>query len=618
MIKMEYVTKAHFIYDKNSKHLIKEISNNPFGTLIAPISVEDFIANLNLFGDGDIVEHIVISMDQHDIPEILAIAYRYDMSVAIIPLPTQVQQIKNLCTSPSIKKNIEIALRDDAKSIDLVKINDELIYNQVVIGRIPMLNSASFFTKMQKFEIMMANGRKIVTAGSALVILNHTKEGFISRIFDFQESMRDGKITLVIISPSSIYEYIKLMLSFRPKKRLTKLPESIGYLKSESFEITASSSKKVLISNDIKLSMPIKCEVIKDALRLNASDKFWENNPKQASNKETIKIDNIPDKNEADKYMAQRIPFFRIASEERFRDLFQILRVDAKLNNTYLALMILSTLLAVLGLFANSTAVVIGAMLIAPLMTPIISLSMGLLRADTTMISASLVKIVVGVALALIASSLVTYLLPYSKITPEMIARINPTLLDLGVAVFSGIAAAYSKSLKEITQNLAGVAIAVALVPPLAVAGIGLGYGDFSMFWGAFLLFFTNLIGIILAAVLTFQVVGFSSVVKSKKSMLFIFFILLSISYPLYVSYDNMIEKYKTVQMLKKHRFIVNNKYIIIKDANVLFHGNTKILDLNLLVRDSLTRDDFQLLKEDLQHLFHSKLVIQTRVEYIL
>jgi uncharacterized membrane protein len=152
-----------------------------------------------------------------------------------------------------------------------------------------------------------------------------------------------------------------------------------------------------------------------------------------------------------------------------------------------------------------------------------------------------------------------------------MNARVNPTLLDLGIAILSGIAAAYTKSFKEISQNLAGVAIAVALVPPLAVAGIGLGYSDFNMFFGAFLLFFTNLVGIVLAAVLTFQVLGFSNVVKSKKGFAFVFILLIIVSFPLYFSYDHMIERYKAAKMLKEHRFIVNNKYIIIKDAEVFF-----------------------------------------------
>ena len=139
-----------------------------------------------------------------------------------------------------------------------------------------------------------------------------------------------------------------------------------------------------------------------------------------------------------------------------------------------------------------------------------------------------------------------------------------------------------------------------------------------NIFLGAFLLFFTNLVGIIIAAVITFQLLGFSNVVKSKKSVIFIFALLLAVSYPLYLSYNDMISKYATSQMLVQHRFLVNNKYIIVNKARVVFHGNTKILNLSLSVREPLNRDDLETLKANIQRLFNTKLFIQTQVEYIL
>jgi len=632
---MDYIKKAHFIYDENSKELLEVVISNEFGTEIVPIYIDDFIDNIVEIGDT--ISHAIVSINEDKISEFLAIAYRCDFSIGILPLVSQKDQIKNLYLSSNLKENLDIALRDDYKRIDLVAVDNKLLYEQGVIGIAPLMGRNlvnvrhSFFRslvyavkkffslKVQKFDITTKNGQKITTAGIALIILNHTTKGFLSKIFNFEQSMRDGKITILIISPSSLLDYIQFLVSvtFRTNNKKT-LPPSIGYIQSESFIIEASDSKRVKFDTSESIALPAEFNIIKDAIKLSASDKFWEQNKKIISQKETIKVANLPDKNEALKYMSKRIPFFKFASEDRFKELFQMLRNDAQINKTYLILMILSTLLASFGLFANSTAVIIGAMLVAPLMTPIVSLSMGLLRAETKMIRDSFIKITVGVILALIASSLLSYLLPYSEITPEMRTRINPTLLDLAIAIFSGIAAAYSKSFKEITQNLAGVAIAVALVPPLAVAGVGLGYGEIYMFLGAFLLFFTNLVGIIVAAILTFQILGFSNVVKSKKSVIFIFILLIGISYPLYISYDNMIQKYKISKMLKQHRFIVNNKYIIINKATVIFGGNVKVLNLDLLVRESLDRDDFQELKEDIQRLFNTKLFIEARVEYIL
>ena len=632
---MTYVEEAHFIYDDDSKELIEKLELNQYGTKITSIHVDIFIDSIGEIFQS--IEHIVISLSKSKISELLSIAYMYNCSIGVVPSPLQKKELKHFYLSSDINENIEISLQDEFKPVDLVKVNDELVYSQAIVGSIPFIGNnlkktklsifksfvhalIRFFSiKLQKFEITTENGQKIVTAGSAIVVLNHTTKDLLAKIFNLEQSMRNGSITLVIVSPHSIFEYMKLIFSiFTHSKKQNKISKYIGYMKSKSFEIKAATSKRIFFEGSKSFELPVKCEIVQDAIRINASEKFWEKNEKVLVNKETIKIDNLPDKNEANNYISQRIPFLKSASEERFKELFQILREDSKINTSYLVLMVLSTLLATFGLFANSAAVIIGAMLIAPLMVPIVSVSMGLLRADTEMIKNSLLKILAGIFVAILASSILKFLLPDSEITTEMIGRINPTLLDLGVAIISGVAAAYSKSFKEIAQNLAGVAIAVALVPPLAVAGIGLGYGDIDIFLGAFLLFFTNLVGIIIAAIITFQLLGFSNVVKSKKSVIFIFLLLLAISYPLYLSYDNMLKEHKISQMLLKHRFLINNKYIIIDKANVIFHGNVKILNLNLVVRESLNRNDFETLKINIQRLFNGKLFIKTKVEYIL
>jgi hypothetical protein len=113
-------------------------------------------------------------------------------------------------------------------------------------------------------------------------------------------------------------------------------------------------------------------------------------------------------------------------------------------------------------------------------------------------------------------------------------------------------------------------------------------------------------------------VIGFSSALKSKKGFGIVLALLLAVSYPLYISYDHMIERYKVVKMLKKHRFIVNGKYIIVKDTKVYYSNKTRILNLKLVVRESLNRRDLKMLKEDIQRLFNTKLFITTEVEYIL
>lgn len=632
---MDYFSSTCLVYDDDSKDIVEEIKSNKYGTIITAVHVDEFISNSSSFVDN--IEHLVVSISKYKISYFLEIAHRYNISIGIIPLATQNEQIKSLLLSSDLNENLEIALRKDFKTIDLIEINGELIYSQGVIGTVPLVGEnltkirSSFYKtfiyslkkffsiRLEKFEITTENGQKIITSGSGIVILNHSKGGLISKIFKLNHSMRDGKITAIIISPYSIIEYIRLISSiFIISKEKKKMPASIGYIQSKSLTIKASSSKKINLSGSQSITLPISCRVVPDAIKLNASDEFWLQNEQINTTKETIKILNLPDISESDKYTSEHIPFVKSASEERFKELFQILRVDSKINFTYIVLMLLSTLLASFGLFANSAAVIIGAMLLAPLMTPIVSISMGLLRADAQIIKDSFLKIVLGIFVALGASAFLSFFLEGFELTSEMISRINPTLLDLGVAILSGVAAAYSKSFKEITQNLAGVAIAVALVPPLSVAGIGLGYGDINTFLGAFLLFFTNLVGIILAAVITFELLGFSSTLKSKKSVTFVFVLVLAVIYPLYLSYDNMVKKYEISQIIKEHRFLVNGKYIIVDKADVVFLGNMKVINLSLVVRESLNRSDLKELKQDIERLFNQKLFIKSEVKYIL
>jgi len=226
------------------------------------------------------------------------------------------------------------------------------------------------------------------------------------------------------------------------------------------------------------------------------------------------------------------------------------MRESAKASPSYLTLMVLATLLAVFGLFANSTPVIIGAMILAPLMGPIISMALGTLRQDVALMLVSSRSIAVGTGLAMGCAMVATWFIPLTTINSEIAARISPTLLDLGVAVISGIAGAYAHARAEVAKSLAGVAIAVALVPPLAVAGIGLGWLDLTVFWGAFLLFLTNLVGIVLAAVITFMFLGYSPFHRAKRGLAFTLSLAAILCIPLAIGFGHMVAEHRIVQQL--------------------------------------------------------------------
>ncbi len=172
----------------------------------------------------------------------------------------------------------------------------------------------------------------------------------------------------------------------------------------------------------------------------------------------------------------------------------------------------LSTVIAALGLIENSAAVVIGAMLVAPLMQPIIGLAIELVLARPRSELVSFVLIVFTAAEAFVIALIVGYAVPAFRVvtlTPELLSRTAPALLDLAIAVAAGAAGAYVTVRPRAGGAIAGAAIAVALVPPLSACGVLLARGNGSLARGAFFLFLTNLVGIVLAAVAVFLATGF-------------------------------------------------------------------------------------------------------------
>jgi uncharacterized hydrophobic protein (TIGR00271 family) len=175
-----------------------------------------------------------------------------------------------------------------------------------------------------------------------------------------------------------------------------------------------------------------------------------------------------------------------------------------------------STAIASFGLIMDSTAVVIGAMLVAPLMTPILGLSLALVRGNAPLLGRAIQAVAVGTILSVALSAGFGFLMPALEATPEMLARTRPNLLDLLVAVFAGFAGAYALVDEKLSPALPGVAIATAIVPPLANSGLCLALGSFYGAAGSFLLFLTNFLSILLVAALLFIARG---MVREPESM---------------------------------------------------------------------------------------------------
>lgn len=176
--------------------------------------------------------------------------------------------------------------------------------------------------------------------------------------------------------------------------------------------------------------------------------------------------------------------------------------------------LLLSMGIATVGLVLGSTAVVIGAMLIAPLMGPIVEFGMALVLGSPVLTIRSFGRMMGGILAVIAGAALLTLLLPFHEINPEIASRTSPTALDLVLAIFVALAAAFTtvRSSSETTSAAAGTAIGIALVPPLCVIGFGLGIRDAEVAGGATLLFITNLTAIVLISVLFFLALGFDRV----------------------------------------------------------------------------------------------------------
>ncbi|WP_436795663.1 TIGR00341 family protein [Actinospongicola halichondriae] len=170
---------------------------------------------------------------------------------------------------------------------------------------------------------------------------------------------------------------------------------------------------------------------------------------------------------------------------------------NAPLTSDYLILLGVASVLASFGLLQDNVAVVIGAMLVAPLLGPLAAASTGLASARVDVLGRSLFTLLAGTVGAVVLALGVGALIPVDRPTDEMLARGSPSLIDLGIAIFAGIVGAYATARKDIPAALAGVAIAAALVPPICTTGLALGLGDTELAAGSLLLFTVNTVSVV-------------------------------------------------------------------------------------------------------------------------
>lgn len=240
-------------------------------------------------------------------------------------------------------------------------------------------------------------------------------------------------------------------------------------------------------------------------------------------------------------------------------------------------MLICSIMIASIGLNTNSQAVIIGAMLISPLMSPILGIGMGVAINDRKTLRESLIHFGIAIVIAIVTSTLFFMISPLEELTPQIQARTEPTILDVLIGIFGGIAGIISIARKDISTTLPGVAIATALMPPLCVTGFGIANELPSVMMSSLYLFLLNAFFVSFATYVVIKYMGFpvkeyANEIDKKKNMKFVYIFTLIMIFPSMFIFYNVWLKANT--KVKVNRFIdryigENNVYLddwIIRD----------------------------------------------------
>ncbi|WP_017444556.1 TIGR00341 family protein [Gayadomonas joobiniege] len=588
---------------------------------ITECPVNNFLNGELELGPADLC---ILYLSDKDNYQVLPLIASYQASVALLPHPDAPQTVIGFGIHFELAEAIADIFTQPTHLVDVLKCNQEMVLNSVEVGdfvglRPVRMNPPSLIDRVRSFgrrwrqirnqipfkvTLSTAKGKSITTAATAISIIEHASNTrFVQQLIG-ESNINDGMFHTVFLAPRSLRQlFVGLIKSvFNPSSRL---PDFIGHIRTNQMQITTGKPIEFKIDGRQHLDSKLTLEIEKSALSL-IPGRFLQIERSAPQVKEVFRTQHLPTADAVAELDNKNLPWNIHAGTEEFRELYQSLRENALASGNFLTLMALSTMLATVGLFANSAPVIIGAMILAPLMGPIISLAMGTVRQDQTLLTQSSKTLFLGLVLALFSGSLTALAIPLDSMTHEMAARISPNLLDLGVAIISGVAAAYANSRIEIAKSLAGVAIAVALVPPLATTAIALAWLDLDMLAGSFLLFLTNLSGIVLAAAITFSWLGFSPFKMAQKGLIIPVLVTALVSVPLAISFVRMMDKNSWSNQIRSIELAQGTI------TNLEIQNSSPILvKFDLIVKNYPTEDELNEIKQLLEYELEQAVTIQ-------
>jgi uncharacterized hydrophobic protein (TIGR00271 family) len=242
----------------------------------------------------------------------------------------------------------------------------------------------------------------------------------------------------------------------------------------------------------------------------------------------------------------------------------------------------------------------IGAMIIAPLMSPIRGLAFGALRGNVLLFRQGMIAVIVGTFLAVAIAFGIGILVRLPSYGSEVLARSAPNLLDLGIAVAAGGISGYAKVEPKVSASLAGTAIAVALMPPVCVIGLGLAQANGSLSLGATLLYLTNLLGITLSCMLVFLIAGYASTHHARKALSWTLTLTAVLLVPLGVSFARLAQQAHLESSLRRallSRTVTFQRLELLRNETDWL-ANPPEVRLNVRAKAPVTPRQVQLLEE--------------------
>ena len=615
----------------------------------AGITLHEFSSQTFLAEPGrclDHAQHVVVLTEEDNFHEYVNLAKMLNVSLGIVPLKAKSRLHRWFGIPAKLDEAIALAFAEQGKHLDVARCNDEVVLGMVMLGETPFLDQRSktyqnrqsshlqhlvylfvlFWASLRNlllikpFPITLTTGKDVTikTAITGLVAIENEINSAAARLINTSLSAQDGKVSTILIAPKSVRDYLAFLLTalFRGEQQVKRLPPTISYIKSQYLRIESSQPLVYYVDGRRRESSTIELHLYPEAVRINVGEIQQISQPGRQVGKDTMKVENLPVNEDRLNMIQSHLPLFTRALEDEFKDLFLQLRDNAQAHPHYIALMILSVIVASLGLYLSSAAVIIGAMVLAPLMSPIISMAMGLLRGDRQLLQRSSLTITIGVGLALLTAALLALIIPINRITPEMAGRLHPNLLDLGVAIASGVAGGYAHARESIMKSLPGVAIAVALVPPLSVAGIGIGWWQWDVFSGAMLLFITNLVGIALAAAVTFLVLGFAPLLKAKRGLAISAALLATVAIPLTLAFVDINQRWQLERDLTRTPLEIHGKLMTMQTPQVTRQGRGLVIQGDLVAEQPILMADLRALQTRLEYQWRRPVTLElnTRV----